>query len=127
VNNSIQRGQTATIAINTATSTIVDLHGKFLVGLVMPSGWDAADISFQCALGAEETVGGDTTFNDLYDDAGVRVKVVVTASKHVCFRNDLRSLFRGVRHFKILSANTSGGAPVNQTAARTIIPIVGDD
>ncbi len=122
--SSVQRGQTATIAAAGSSSSIVDLFGKRLVGFIMPAAWTAADIAFSVALGAEEGLGGETTFRDLYDQSGNRVKIVVAAAHQVGFNKDTITLLRNVRHLKFVSINTGTGAAEVQAVEAIITPIV---
>lgn len=122
--SSVQRAATATIAAGAAVSDIVDLWGKRLVGFIMPAAWTAADISFSVAYGADEGIGGETTYRDLYDQSGNRVKIVVVAAHQIGFNKDTMSILRGVRHLKFQSINTGTGAAENQAVAALIIPLV---
>lgn len=100
--------QTATIAINTALAAAVDLGMNRLVGIVMPSGWDAAAITFQASVDG-------TTYYDVYSSGGTELNFTVAASRFV---NVDPTTLRGWRYVKVRSGTT--GVPVNQTAARAV-------
>jgi len=107
----VSKKQVATIAIGTALASGVLIGDKVLCAILMPAGWDAAGLSFQ----ASDDDG--VTWNDMYDDAGLEVKLspATPAAKRLSLDP---SLFAGVTWIKVRSGLT--GAPVNQTAARAL-------
>lgn len=118
----VQRGGDLIIPINDSVSSACDLWGKQLVGFIMPDDWDAADLTFKTAL-TGDAFSGDNTYRDLYHQT-ILVIVNVAGGKQVNFDLDTIAKFKGVRHLKVVSYSGAGGATVNQTTARTIIPLV---
>lgn len=97
------------ITSGTSLSSEIDLGNSpptALVALEMPTGWDAASVTFQVSTDG-------TNFFNFYDDAGVEVAMTVAASRVIRM---IPSLFAGIRKLKIRSGTS--GAPVNQTADR---------
>lgn len=111
---------TATIASGQSLSAQVDIGPKKLVGIVMPAGWDAADITFQASP------DGGTTFGELFSTDGVAADAVAAVQIHspaaaqyiVIAPEQLRS----VNSLKVRSGTS--GAPVNQTASRAVLLLV---
>lgn len=108
--------QTVTIAAASSISSSINLNGMVnapnglrLFGIVMPSEWTDANITFQVS------VDGGTTWNNLYNSSGSEVQVVADSSRAIIIEPDA---FASITYIKIRSG-TSGTA-VNQAAARTI-------
>lgn len=100
--------ETATIASGASLSGSIDLTGRILVAVQMPSAWTAASITFQAS-------NDGTTFDNVYDTAGTELAATVAASRYVVFDPaDLAS----VRWIKLRSGTS--GTPVNQAAERTL-------
>jgi hypothetical protein len=119
----VQRGQTATITSGESVSDEVDLFSLQLVGFDMPALWTAADIAFKVAE-VGDAFSGDHTYRDLVFGGAVYY-IPAAAGQAVRFDADTIARFQGVRHLKIVSWDSSGGAAVNQGADRVIVPIVG--
>lgn len=98
---------TATIANGASLSGAVDLGGRKLVAIVMPSAWDAASLTFQASPDG-------VTYYNLYDGATERALVVSANYYSALGIGD----WVGTRFLKIRSG--TAGAAVNQTAARSI-------
>jgi hypothetical protein len=96
-----------TIASGASLSAAVSLGDNTLVAIQMPSGWDAASITFQGSHNGE-------TWNDVYD-AGTELSLTVAASRYQIL--DPAKL-RGLRFLKLRSGAT--GEAVNQTADRVL-------
>jgi len=106
---------TVTIAASASLSgkTFVG-HGQ-VVGFVLPSGWDAADITLQASIDGE-------TFYNLHDETGdTEVTVQAGASRHIW----LKTPIRGVPWIKVRSG--TAGAAVNQADAVDVIVVVSKD
>lgn len=101
----------ATIANGAALSSVVDVTSLQLHGIIVPSSWTAANLTFQ---GSPDNV----TFSDVYDDGGTELKATVIAGAYVALRNDFQLALSAIRYLKIRSGTT--GTPVNQGAARTL-------
>ena len=66
----------ATIAAAGNLSSAANIVTSMIFGLKMPAAWTAADITFQVSL-------DNVTYQNLYDETGTEVKVVVAASRFV--------------------------------------------
>jgi hypothetical protein len=97
------------IATGTALSAEVDLGNKILVGIAMPSGWDAAALTFQ------GSIDGGNTWLELTSTGGTAVSFTVAAGQFIVVDP---TLWRGINAIKLRSGTS--GAPVNQTANRTL-------
>jgi hypothetical protein len=103
--------RTATIANGASLSDAVDLGGRKLVAIDMPSSWTAASLTFQASVDG-------VTYDDLYDGATERT-LVVAASRYLA---QAIGDWVGVRFLRIRSG--TAGTPVNQGGARTITLVV---
>lgn len=112
------------IANGEALSDAVDLWQQTLGGIVMPSAWTAAGISFQghdgqgineAGGGAGEPPAASTGWKDIYDADGTELLASAAASRFITIGPDA---FRSVRWLRVRSGTT--GTPVNQGAARTL-------
>lgn len=105
-----ERGtETATIADAASLSAAVDLGKASLVGIVTPSGWTTAAITFQASF------DGVTWFN-LYNAAGIEVSVAsIAASLWVALDP---ADFAGVPSLKVRSG--TAGTPVNQSGGDAV-------
>ena len=97
-----------TISNGTALSPAVDLTQYSLVGLVMPSGWTAANLTFQGSV-------DNSNFFDLYD-SGAEINLGAAAASRYVLLNP--AVFAGLRYLKVRSGTSA--APVNQGADRAI-------
>ena len=77
----------------------LDMRGKTLVGLIMPSVLTSTAINFS----ASETASG--TFTDIYDTSGNKLSVTVAASRYILIDP---SDFTGVRFLKIVMGSSEG-------------------
>ena len=98
-----------TIANGQSLSPAIGLGAKALFAIAMPSGWDAAAITFQAAT-------DDSTWLELYDDTGTAISITTAASRYVVLSSPVKLL--GVRGIKVRSGTS--GAAVNQTADRVL-------
>lgn len=108
---------TATIAAGASLSDAIDLTTSDQrcarpAGIILPAGWDAADVTFSVSAD-----GGATYFN-LYDDADNEYVVQGGASRHVALNP---ADFASVTNLKIRSG--TAGAAVNQADA-VVVTIV---
>lgn len=83
-----------------------------LVGIVMPSGWTTANLTFQGSA-------DNATYNDIYDENGSEVVIVAAASRFITIPP--RFLI-APRYLKVRSGTT--GTPVAQGAERSLALIV---
>jgi hypothetical protein len=102
---------TATIAEDADSSDAIFVGDYALFGIVMPSTWTAADISFEVSLDG-------TTYQHMYDETGAEVSITPTAGTTLMFEADFASRFLGAKYVKIRSGVS--GAFVNQAGARTL-------
>lgn len=103
----------ATIAINTAVSSQINLGDKTLCGFHMPAAWDAAAMSFRVSP------DGGTTWSEFYDVKAASATVTVAAGQYIALDPNA---WRGVNCVQFRSGTV--GAPVNQTGgARTITAV----
>jgi hypothetical protein len=101
------------IANGASLSGEIDLQHFLPCGIIMPSAWTAASLTFAGA--PENGAGGAGTFVPITNDAGTEYTVTVAASKAVMI--DPVKL-AGVRYLKIRSGTSS--AAVTQGADRTL-------
>lgn len=114
MNNLEQSAQIATIANGASLSASVAMgQQRTLVGLMTPSAWTAAAISFDVSM-------DDSTYGALYDDLGTEVVIpsasIATAAVR-SFSLDPRN-FIGWKYVKVRSG--INGTTVNQGAARSV-------
>ncbi len=107
-------GVVATIPISTALSDVIDLGAGTIVGIIMPSAWDAAAITLQTKM----TEAG--TLANVYDKSGSEYSITVAASSHVILDP---TILRGLGRYVKLRSGTAALA-VNQTAARSITVLI---
>ncbi|MDE2103763.1 MAG: hypothetical protein KGL39_41380 [Patescibacteria group bacterium] len=100
----------ALIADGTAETAEVDLAGTSLTAIVVPSGWTAANLTFQVSADG-------TTYADLYSATGSEY-VVDVPSGGDCAITVPPLDFEGFRRMKVRSGTS--GTPVNQTGAKTL-------
>ena len=113
--------QTVTITSGESLSTVVDLRHHVLAGIVLPSSWTAANITFAAAAGDQD--GTDNgTFQAVYDADGNELEVTAAASRHVVLAP---SATAGIGWLKLRSGTS--GTPVNQGADRTLVLILTGD
>jgi hypothetical protein len=98
-----------TIASGQSLSARVDLGAKVLVGIAMPTDWDAAALTFQVSQDGSETWLEHTT------SAGNAVSFTVDAGQYIAVDP---VLWRGVNAVRLRSGTAV--TPVNQSANRTL-------
>lgn len=103
--------KSVTIPAGQSQSGVLDKEGFKLIGLIVPAGWTAADITF---LGGLDPNGA---FSPLYKDDGTEVTITVSAGRAVSI--DVAGLSLAPwRYLKLRSG--SAAAPVNQAADRLL-------
>ena len=100
---------TATIASGASLSAAVNVSRSNVIGIIMPTGWTAAALTFQASI------DGDNFF-DLYDQAGTETNIPTAASRFVGGLDALN--FGSFNYLKVRSGTT--GTPVNQAASREL-------
>nr|BDD45293.1 hypothetical protein 15 [bacterium] len=103
---------TVTISSGSSLSDKIDLGGANLVGIEMPAGWTAANLTVQ-------TSSDGTNFFDLYDVLGNEKEITVDANRAI---NLEPSEYINSRFIKLRSGTS--GTPVNQAADRQITLIM---
>jgi hypothetical protein len=107
--SAVNRTATATIALGASLSGGIYLGAGQLCGLVLPTGWDTASITFQSSMDG-------TIWLDFYDDGGNEVVLTPATAKYTPLD---AGTFGGVVYLKVRSG--TAGSPVNQSAARAIV------
>ena len=98
------------ISSGQSESSVLELVSETIVGIYMPSAWDAADIGFRASY-------DNTSFADI-PELGSPLTAQAAADQYVPL--DFTK-FVGVAYLKFKSE--SGGVAVNQTADRVLIPV----
>lgn len=101
--------ESAVIATDESLSGAVDLKGRPLVGILMPSAWDTAKLSFQVSLNG-------STYVNLYNIQGDEFVSEASASRFIAMT---QFEFLPVRYVKIRSGTSA--TPVTQSSSRTLI------
>ena len=102
-----------TIGAGVSLSAAVDLNDHRLRAIAVPSGWDAADITFQASE------NGTDYFNLHEASTDTEVTVQAAASRFIVVNKDLFSM---IRFLKVRSG--TAGAAVNQADAVTLALVV---
>lgn len=113
------------IAAGASESGEIDCSGSDIIGIIIPTGWTAAAVTFLAAV-REDQAGNADTFVPIYDDAGVELAIAsaaAAAGRYVGLRPDIAPLTRGPWRIKLRSGVAA--TPVNQVAARTVTVILG--
>lgn len=101
-----------TIAKNGTTTDEIDLSRHLLVGIYMPDGWDAADITFTASYES------DGTFIPLMDTGGNLVTLTVDSDDYISFTEAYMALINNAPFIKVVAS------AAQTTAARTLYLIV---
>lgn len=108
----------------TGLSNEVNIGEKVLVGIIMPTAWTAAAITFAAADGRGGTQGVVKTFFPLQDESGTEVKITSPAAS--TFVTITRSnVMNGVSLLKLRSGTS--GTPVDQTTSRVLTLVLRDE
>lgn len=92
--------QSVTILDSQTTSSAVDLYGTNVVGIIVPSGFDGATITFKGSTSI------DGTFYDLFNSNDVQLTVNVTAGRMYQFNSaDLAA----IQYIKLVSDSAQSG------------------
>lgn len=101
--------ESVTIADGASLSDAAAGEGRRLVGIITPSGWDAADITFQGSV-------DNSTFVNVYpEDSDTEVTVQAGASRYIKLKSNEWASFP---YLKVRSGTS--GVPVNQTGAAVV-------
>lgn len=114
-----------TIANNAATSTAFPLGHSRVVGVIVPSAWTAADISFEIEHPSGTWVKVVNRAGALYKLTGV----ATAASEYQLVSGDANQadvIITGPGDGRIVSTNTASEADANQGAARTLTVVLAD-
>lgn len=99
----------ADIGSGTALSNAVCVLGYDIVAIQMPAAWTSAVVTFETSM-------DDSTYSEVYDDAGNEVSLTVAAGRWVTIPSDV-SLHFGT-YIKVRSGTNA--TPVNQAADREL-------
>lgn len=115
---------TTTILSGAAISSVIDIGpGYAIVGLDMPSGWDAADIVYECSSTKNSNgTYSPATFQRLQDTSGNVIRITGLAA-NVCISERALDI-TARRYVKLRSVAVAGSVDANQTADRIINVIV---
>lgn len=102
------------IALGAALSTQIDLGTARLARIVVPAGWDAADLTVRSSPD-----GVANNYFDLYDSFGTEYTIKAAASRSILVP---LADFISIRYLQLRSGKAA--AAVNQTAARTLTLIL---
>jgi hypothetical protein len=106
------RNHPVTIASGQSLSPAAQVGEKEIVGVIIPSSWTAANLTFQ------GSIDDGATFNNVFDSAGTELTITVGASRYIVFTESLLTAFKGIRNLKVRSGTS--GVPVNQASAATV-------
>lgn len=106
---------TTTIALGGSLSAAVTLQRRPILAIIVPAGWDDADLTFQVSQDG-------ITYYELVTEAGAAVQLDVVAGK--MHRTTNLDQWAGYQYMKVRSGTF--GTPVTQSAARTITLTVRD-
>ena len=123
-----------TIAITNPLSTRFSFQGQRVVGVIVPSAWTAADITFEIErpLYAADNPGTTQSWIKVVNRAGALYKltgVATATSEYQMVAGDANQgdvIITGPGDGRIVSTNTGSEADVNQGAARTVIVVLAD-
>jgi len=88
-------------------------QGHAIVGIVMPSGWDAANLGYEAST-------RNVVWNTVYDAGGNQQQTVVQASSFIAIPLSQAVFAPNIR----IKSVDSAGDPVNQSADRTLIVLL---
>lgn len=114
-----------TIANDAATSSAFPFNGQRVVGVIVPSAWTAADISFEIEYPSGTWVKVVNRAGALYKLTGV----ATTASEMQLVSGDANQadvVISGPGSGRVVSTNTASEADANQGAARTVVVVLAD-
>ena len=99
----------ATIANGASLTDTINLFGLRLFGIVMPSSWTAASLTFQVSP------DGGATWTNMYDQSGSEVAAVADVLRCIIL-NPLQ--FTSVQYIRVRSGTSSSA--VTQAASRSL-------
>lgn len=102
---------TVAIANGASLSSAVDLGGRKLVAIIMPSTWTAASLTFQGSV-------DNSNYFNVYDGATERALIVAASYYSAVNIGD----WIGFRYLKVRSGTS--GTPVNQAGDRVLTLVV---
>ncbi|MDR3418682.1 MAG: hypothetical protein P4L83_21120 [Nevskia sp.] len=102
---------TASIALGASVSGAVQLNGQALRSIAMPSGWDAAVLTFQASEDGANWL-------DLYDENGAVVTLQTAAARRLKLPH---GLIDSINWLRVRSGTP--GATVTQTVQRDLVLI----
>jgi hypothetical protein len=106
-------GPTAAISAGQSLSASFAVGPGELVGIIVPSGWTAANLTFQCSV-------DNVNFFELYDQFGAEITVTVPVLTGCMLAWDPSVKVGG--YLKIRSGTV--GSPVNQVSAANLTALI---
>ena len=119
------RFYSVTIAGSAAVSAAFPFQGKRVVGVIVPSAWTAADITFDIEYPAG-------TWVKVVNRAGAAYKLTGVATGASEFQlvsgdaNQADVIITGPLAGRVVSTNTGSEVDVNQDAARAVVVVLAD-
>lgn len=113
--------QTIEVAISSAAaglSDAIDLGGYRVGGVVMSTGWTAANLTFDVSE-------DNSTFRPLYTDTGGEITIVAGTSQALAIGPTMAAYLGAFRYIKVRSGAV--GTVVAQTTDRTLALVVTPD
>jgi hypothetical protein len=104
---------TITIAVSTTISAEVNLNGKRLIGIIMPTAWTLANLTMQALLDEPSALPKVPVFGNVVDGAGAAVVIAATPTASTYLAIADTSVFVGLGRIKIV-------AGAGQAADRTL-------
>lgn len=101
-----------TIANGTSQASMVNLHGRRLAAIYMPSAWTAAAITFLAATTP------DATALSVVDDGGTEISLTVAVDQFVVLTGTDAEALKACQNLVVRSGTNA--TPVNQGADRTL-------
>ena len=108
-----KENQTATIAASASLSGAVPLGEKTLVGIIVPNGWTAANLTFQASE-------DDQNFFELQNNSGTAMTVTVPLTTGCYIALD-PTQWRGVSNIKVRSGTSGALVAQGSQMALTLV------
>ncbi len=106
-----------TIAAGSSLSSSARVDEGTVVAIVMPSAWDAANITFQASQDG-------TNWLNVHNEAGDEVTATAAAGRYIVLMADAADqvVLSSMRYLRLRSGTSA--LPVNQTAERVITLVI---
>lgn len=104
------------IAFSASLSGELNAEGLCLSGVIMPSEWTTANLTFQ----ASNASGG--TYRSVYDNGGTEVNITASAARTIVFTAADKEALEPLQYLKFRSG--TAGTAVRQSGDRTLIALL---